>query len=40
MAADRAAGNGEGANQILAVESAGRDQSAQTGGHRQAALAH
>src|ERR1035438_5781200 len=40
MAADRVAGNGEGANQILAVESARVDPSAQTDCYRQTALAH
>src|ERR1035437_5067627 len=40
MAADRVAGDGQGANEILAVESACVDQSAQAGCHRQTALAH
>src|ERR1700739_2436482 len=40
MAADRMAGDGKGADQILAVESASVDRSAQTGGHRQTTLAH
>src|ERR1039458_9055577 len=40
MAFDRVADNGKGANEILAVESACVDCSAQTGGHRQTTLAH
>src|ERR1017187_10302123 len=40
MAIDRVADDGKGAHQILAVESARLDHSAQTRCHRQTALAH